>query len=49
MDRRAFIGSMAACLLSLPRAVAAQQARSTPRLGYLAERPGASEFDEAFL
>jgi len=49
INRRTFIGNMAACLLSLPRAVAAQQARSAPRLGYLTERPGATDFEEAFL
>jgi putative tryptophan/tyrosine transport system substrate-binding protein len=49
MDRQTFIGNMLACLLCVPLAVAAQQAGKTPRLGYLADRPGASEFDEAFL
>jgi putative ABC transport system substrate-binding protein len=49
MHRRTFVGSMVAYVLSLPLAVAAQKAGSTPRLGYLTERPGATDFEVAFL
>ncbi len=35
--------------LAAPLAAEAQQSGRTPRIGYLAERPAPSEFDEAFL
>jgi putative tryptophan/tyrosine transport system substrate-binding protein len=49
MDRRTFISRVAGGLLAAPRAARAQQAGRTPRLGYLTERSGPTEFEESFL
>jgi putative ABC transport system substrate-binding protein len=49
MDRRTFLGRIAGGLLAVPLAARAQQAGRTPRLGYLTERPGPTEFEESFL
>ena len=49
MDRRTFVSRVAGGLLAAPLATRAQQAGRTPRLGYLTERPGLTEFEESFL
>ena len=49
MDRRTFISSVVGGLLALPLAARSQQAGRTPRIGYLTERSGPTEFEESFL
>src|SRR5690242_7430228 len=49
MDRRSFIGMMAGGLLSAPLTAAAQQGKSTPKLGYLSNSGGHSVPDNAFM
>jgi putative tryptophan/tyrosine transport system substrate-binding protein len=49
MDRRTFIGSVASAVLVAPLAARAQRAAKTPRVGYLTERAGPTQFEESFL
>src|SRR5271167_842547 len=49
MDRRTFIVVVTSDLLAVTGEIGAQPASKFYRIGYLTDRPGASEFDEAFL
>jgi putative ABC transport system substrate-binding protein len=49
MDRRAFLGTLAGGFLAAPLAAEAQQAGSTPKLGYLSNSGGHSVPDNAFM